>query len=148
MVAGELIAGAVLMSAAVIPTAEFPGSSALFAKGTELAWSTAAVVADGTATGVRLGDTCCARNASKSGFREAVEAAVVFCAIPARISASNASPDSISSAVQLKRIRFPVAEFLQGTHCLPTLLVGVYPARGLWLTWWSLRGLRVMWKLV
>ena len=78
VIAGELLAGAVLMSAAVIPTAEFPGSSASFDKGAELAWSTAAVVADGTATGVRLRDTCCARNASKSGFSDAVEAAEVL----------------------------------------------------------------------
>ena len=85
VVAGKLELGTVLLSAAVIPTTEFPGSSAPLAKVAELAWSTAVVVAEGTEAGVGLLDTCCSRNASMSGCRDIAEAALVFCAIPSNI---------------------------------------------------------------
>ena len=93
--------GAVLLSAAVIPTTEFPGSSAPLAKVAELAWSTAVVVADGTSTDVGSKGISCSRNASMSGFRDAPAAAGVLSEIPNRISPSNASPDSRSSALRL-----------------------------------------------
>ncbi len=86
VVAGELELGAVLLSAAVIPTTEFPGSSAPLAKVAELAWSTAVVVADGTSTDVGSKGISCCSNASMSGFRDAPDAAGVLCAIPNRIS--------------------------------------------------------------
>ena len=77
-VAGELELGAVLLSAAVIPTTEFPGSSAPLVKVAELAWSTAVVVAAGTSSDVGSKGTSCCRNASMSGFRDAPDAAGVL----------------------------------------------------------------------